>query len=153
MLSTHGSTTRAFWRKRSYHTTQTRIRQRHSTGPLTPLFTPRQNVSAQYKQNEDLDVFNTSKQGQEYFRKSYASSQGRSDNQVKSLLFVTDSYPRVYKALIKNNIEGQLSSDLLLKLKRRGHRDRGHLQGFRRANKHKPRKLKFSSDEEVDLLR
>ena len=45
-----------------------------------------------------------------------------------------------------------MSSDLLFEASKDGrHRDRGHIyKGFRRANKHKPRKLKFSSDEEVD---
>ena len=63
-----------------------------STGPSTPLFSGASSsvVSASLQNRmEDLDVFNTSKQGQEYFRKSYASSRSsRSDNQVKKRSYV-----------------------------------------------------------------
>ena len=63
-----------------------------STGPSTPLFSGASSsvVSASLQNRmEDLDVFNTSKQGQEYFRKSYASSRSsRSDNQLKKRSYV-----------------------------------------------------------------
>ena len=129
-----------------------------STGPSTPVFSgASSSIVSTSLQNrmEDLDLLNTSKQGQEYFRKSYASSRGSNGNtyvnksNLSASVQVVPAIEKFHRE--KKSKRNSSSVDLLFEAKTVGVNLNKHSESeasFKpRKNKHKPRKLIFGGKE------